>query len=147
MRRILIDTNLYVDWINGRRHEDVLFQRDAVTYLSSIVVMELYAGAFSDRERRLVRRLVATFARPGRLIVPTEPVYEDAGHVLRDLQASEDYDLSRARGLSNDVLIALSARAIGATVITQNERHFTAIRRIRPFRLAIAGQDQVRDLT
>lgn len=147
MRRALIDTNIYVDWINDGLYEDVLFRRDGVTYLSGIVVMELYAGAFAERERRLIRRLVSTFARPGRIVIPAEALYEDAGHVLRNLQASEDYDLSVTRGLSNDVLIALSARAIGATVITQNERHFAAIRRIRPFRLAVAGQNQVRDLT
>jgi hypothetical protein len=32
------------------------------------------------------------------------------------------------------VLIALSARSIGATVVTQNERDFRAIQTIRPFR-------------
>ena len=26
MRRLVIDTNVYVDWINAGRHEDVLFQ-------------------------------------------------------------------------------------------------------------------------
>jgi hypothetical protein len=31
----------------------------------------------------------------------------------------------------------LSARSIGATVITQNERDFTAIQSIRPFKLSV----------
>ena len=35
----------------------------------------------------------------------------------------------------NDVLIALSAHASGAVVVTQNERDFRAIQAIRPFRL------------
>jgi len=38
------------------------------------------------------------------------------------------------------VLIALSARAIGAIVMTSNERDFAAIRRVRPFKLAIVGR-------
>jgi predicted nucleic acid-binding protein len=35
------------------------------------------------------------------------------------------------------VLIALSARSIGATVVTQNQRHFRAIVAVRPFQLVI----------
>jgi predicted nucleic acid-binding protein len=37
----------------------------------------------------------------------------------------------------NDVLIALSARSIGATVVTSNARDFAAIREIRPFKLTV----------
>jgi predicted nucleic acid-binding protein len=37
----------------------------------------------------------------------------------------------------NDVLIALSARATGAVVVTRNERDFRAIQAIRPFRLEL----------
>ena len=55
MRRVVIDTNLYVDWLNVGRHEEVLFQRDAVKYLSAVVMLELYLGAFSPRDRRIVR--------------------------------------------------------------------------------------------
>jgi len=44
MRRVVIDTNLYIDWLNAGRPEGVLFQRDAVRYLSAVVMLELYAG-------------------------------------------------------------------------------------------------------
>jgi len=37
--------------------------------------------------------------------------------------------------LVNDVLIALSVRAIGATVTTSYERDFAAVCRVRPFKL------------
>ncbi len=46
MRRLVIDTNLYIDWLNAGRHEAALFQRDAVKYLSAVVMLELYAGPF-----------------------------------------------------------------------------------------------------
>jgi predicted nucleic acid-binding protein len=45
--------------------------------------------------------------------------------------------MASAYGLTNDVLIALSARSIGATVITQNEQDFVAIQTIRPFKMAL----------
>ena len=66
-------------------------------------------------------------------------MYQETGEVLRQLQESLGYTMASAYGLANDVLIALSARSIGAVVITQNERDFAAIQRIRPFKLAIVG--------
>ena len=42
------------DWLNAGRHDDILFQREAVKHLSAIVLMELLAGAFSASDRRLV---------------------------------------------------------------------------------------------
>jgi len=137
MRRLVIDTNLYIDWLNVGRHEGVLFQRDAVKYLSAVVVLELYAGAFAPRDRRLVRDVVAAFDRTDRILVPSGIVYEDAGHVLRALQVSRGYQVAGSSSLVNDVLIALSARSVGATVVTSNAKDFTAIREIRPFKLTV----------
>ena len=137
MRRLVIDTNLYVDWLNAGRHERVLFQPDGVKYLSAVVMLELYAGAFSSRDRRIVRSVVAAFDRADRILVPSGAVYEDAGHVLRGLQASRGYQMARSPSLVNDVLIALSARMIGATVVTGNARDFAAIREIRRFKLTV----------
>jgi predicted nucleic acid-binding protein len=135
MRRLVIDTNLYIDWLNTGRHEGVVFRPDAVKYMSAVVVLELYAGAFSSRDRRLVRDVVGTFARADRIVVPSAAIYEDAGHVLRRLQESRGYQPAGSSSLVNDVLIALSARAIGATVVTRNTRDFAAISEIRPFKL------------
>jgi len=41
---------------------------------------------------------------------------------------------------ANDVLIALSARRIGATVITQNRKDFEAIQSVKDFKLKIVSQ-------
>ena len=137
MRRVVIDTNLYIDWLNMGRHEPVLFERDAVKYLSAVVMLELYAGAFSLRDRRVLRSVVAAFDRADRILVPSGAVYEDAGHVLRALQQSRGYQVAGSSSLVNDVLIALSARSIGATVVTGNGRDFAAIREIRTFKLSV----------
>jgi predicted nucleic acid-binding protein len=139
MQRIVIDTNIYIDWINDGLYETVIFQRDAVKHLSAIVMMELGAGAFSPRDRKIVRDLASVFARVGRILTPTVSMYQDAAEVLRQLQVSFHYTLPSAHGLANDVLIALSARSIGAVVFTQNDRDFSAIQRIRPFKLALVS--------
>jgi predicted nucleic acid-binding protein len=138
MERVVIDTNVYIDWLNEGQHEAVLFQRNVVKYLSAVVLMELSAGAFSVRDRRLVQEVNSAFAKVDRILVPTVTIYEDAGDALRRLQEYRGYTVASAHGLVIDVLIALSARSIGATVITQNERDFVAIQTIRPFKLALA---------
>jgi predicted nucleic acid-binding protein len=140
MERVVIDTNVYIDWLNEGRHGDILFQREAVKYLSAVVLMELAAGAFSVRDRRLVHEVKSAFAKAGRILAPAVSIYEEAGEVLRRLQELRGYTVASAYGLVNDVLIALSARSIGATVITQNERDFVAIQTIRPFKMALVSQ-------
>jgi len=82
VRRIVIDTNLYIGLLNAGRHEAALFQRDAVKYLSAVAMLELYAGAFSPRDRRIVRSLVTAFDRAGRILVPSGAVFEDAGFFM-----------------------------------------------------------------
>ena len=81
--------------------------------------------------------VVAVFDRADRILVPSGAVYEDAGHVLRMLQESRGYRVAGSPSLVNDVLIALSARAIGATVLTCNARDFAAIREVRSFKLSV----------
>jgi predicted nucleic acid-binding protein len=141
MRRVVIDTNVYIDWINRGQHEEVLFERETVKYLSAVVLMELRAGAFSPRDRRILRGLEAAFERAGRILTPSRGVFAEAGDALRRLQADRGYDIGASHSIANDVLIALSARSIGATVVTQNERDFRAIHSVRPFRLLIASSN------
>jgi predicted nucleic acid-binding protein len=134
---LVIDTNLYVDWINSGHFGEFLFEPGAVKYLSAVVLMELRAGAFGAADRRLVRRLQAAFEKAGRLLVPTGAVFDEAGETLRRLQAERGYNLAASHSIVNDVLIALSARTTGAVVVTQNGRDFRAIRAIRPFHLEV----------
>ncbi len=137
MRRVVIDTNVYVDWINRGQHEEVLFQRDTVKYLSAVVLMELRAGAVSRGDRRIVQRLETGFQRAGRILTPSQALFAEAGDTLRRLQVEAGYNIRGSHSIANDVLIALSARSIGAVVVTQNERDYRAIEGIRSFRLTI----------
>ena len=106
-------------------------------YLSAVVIMELLAGAFRPGDQKLIRQMTVMFAKARRILVPSSRNYEDAGNVLRELQASQAYVISPSHSLVNDVLIALSARQIGATVITQNKRDYLAIQAIRNFKFAV----------
>ena len=137
MRRLVIDTNVYIDWFNAGHYEEILFQRDTVKHLSAVVLMELRASAFSPSDRRLVQRVERAFANAGRILVPSRAVFAEAGDALRRLQADRGFHIETSHSIVADVLIALSARSIGATVVTQNERHYRAIQAVRPFQLVI----------
>jgi predicted nucleic acid-binding protein len=65
---------------------------------------------------------------------PSSEVFERAGAVLRKLKfAGRNV---RDASLWGDVLIALTARSIGATVVTSNVADFAAIQRFETFSFA-----------
>lgn len=137
MRRILPDTNVLIDWLNLGRYGEVLLAKGAFKYMSSVVLLELEAGAFSLKDQRKVQQLAENFERAGRIVTPASADYPAGGRVLRQLQAKKGYNLSKAYSLVNDVLIALSARRIGATLLTQNAKDFEAIAEMMPLSLVL----------
>ena len=137
MPHIVIDTNVYIDWLNARKYEALVLRRDAVRHLSAVVWMELSAGAMDSRNRRTVEGFTAPFISAGRILLPSAVNFAEAGSVLARLRGELDYDPAGLQSIVGDVLIALSARSIGAVVYTQNERDFTAIQRVRAFRFVV----------
>lgn len=137
MQKLVPDTNIFIDWLNAHRHEEFLFSQESVKYLSAIVLMELYAGAFSPEDRRQVGQIQQAFDRVGRILLPSTKTFVAAGQLLQRLQWQSGRTGKKAAGFSHDVLIALSARQIGATVLTANGRDFERIHALSPFRLQI----------
>jgi predicted nucleic acid-binding protein len=97
--------------------------------------MELRAGAATRPARRLLDRLVRAHSASSRLVAPSPAVFDEAGLVLRALKMA-GREVRRA-SLVNDVLIALTARTMGATLCTADAGDFEAIRRVRAFALEI----------
>jgi len=95
------------------------------------------AGALDTGDQKLIRKLHNAHKKAGRVVTPTESNYADAGDILLELQRSKGYDLKKAFNLANDVLIAPTARSIGATLFTQNRKNFQAIREIKAFGLVV----------
>ena len=137
MQRLVVDTNVYIDYFKDGQHEGVLMQPRTVKYLSCVVLMELLAGASSDQERRLLAGLVRDFSSSGRILTPTATIFAHAGDVLRRLRTERSFRLSSSNTIVNDVLVALSARSIGAAVVTRNERDYSAIQAVHPFKLLV----------
>ena len=134
--RVIVDTSIYVSILRDPIFAAAfrpLYERGIPrTHLSSVVVQELLAGARTGAHRRLAHALVEPFERARRIVTPTHAIWRDAGDVLSTLwRDARSFRSAIHAGLVNDVLIALTARAIGATVITRNRIHLELIREVR----------------
>ena len=137
----MLDTNVYLFAIKsdrgaeffGRRFIPLVFQ----TYLSSIVVEELYAGALDLGAVRLVERYVGALEKAGRLVNPTFQDWKDAGKLVAQISRKEPGRKPKVQQMLNDILLSLSARRIGADLFTFNREDFELIRRHKPFSLKV----------
>jgi len=135
--RVILDTNLYVGWLNRGLHRELFLGRGYVRYLSSVVMMELRAGVSTRKAGRDLDQLLRGYRVGGRLVAPSGQLFDRAGGVLRRLRFA-GREVRRA-SLVHDVLIALTARGIGATVYTSDAADFEAIRQIEHFALEIVA--------
>jgi predicted nucleic acid-binding protein len=125
--RLLLDTNVFIDYLRDGAHERWVFGHvgETVRFLSSVVLAELRLGADTLPRRRIVDRLRDAFP-PERRLAPTPESFDRAGVIFRGLYAPGGEPRDRL-GPMNDILIALTARQIGGAVITQNTRDFERI--------------------
>jgi predicted nucleic acid-binding protein len=137
LRKVLLDTNIYIDWLNQGLHEELMLGRGLVRYLSSVVQMELRVGAKMLPARRALDQLARAYRTAGRVVVPDTEAFDQAGRTLQKLREG-GREIRRA-SLVDDVLIALSARAIGATVFTADE-DYQAIRAVVDFKLEMVAR-------
>jgi predicted nucleic acid-binding protein len=119
-----------------RRFLPLVFQ----TYLSSIVVEELYAGALDAQAIRLVESYVGALERVRRVVAPTFQDWKEAGQLVARATRKESGRKSRVQQMLNDILLALCARRIGADLFTFNREDFDLIRRYTPFSLKALHQ-------
>lgn len=136
MTKLLLDTNIYIDWLNRGLREKLLIGRGAVRYLSAVVQMELRMGTRTPKARHALDQLSSAYRAGKRLIAPSLAIFDEAGRVLQQL-GDRGREVWRA-ALVHDVLIALSARSVGATLVTANAGDFLAIQKLRDFSLRVA---------
>jgi predicted nucleic acid-binding protein len=97
---------------------------------SSVVLMELFAGAFDPKERKLLEQIARNFT----VISVTERQWFLCGEIMMKLRRDKKIDRERAKGLLADILIAISVRDAGAVLITKNEKDFKLIREVYDFK-------------
>ena len=125
----ILDTSVYIDNLRSGRFKQEILDLKFIVRSSAVVLAELARGARSAEMRRFVDGL----ARNLRIITPTEREWFDSGKIVCRLAAAQGYDVHKTREIHFDVLIALTARRIGAYLITCNAKDFTAIQKYVDF--------------
>ena len=140
---MVFDTNVYVatlrEGVNGPAFARMR-DRAPRTFLASVVSAELRAGARDQTGRLAVIDLVERFERVGRVVTPDARSWSLAGDVLADIRRREPGLRAKIASLWNDALIALSARQIGASIVTDNVKDFELPRRSVRFDLEPFGR-------
>ena len=135
---LVFDTSVYIAAIQGGLESPALraLQEGLPrTHLASVVSAELRAGATNERARRAVDHFTRWAHRVGRVVTPSAASWERAGDVLSAIRQREPRLRSKLPSLWNDLLIALCARQVGATVITADVDDFALLRRYLQFQL------------
>lgn len=97
---------------------------------SSVVLMELLAGAFDPKEQKLIEQIARNFT----VISVTDRQWFVCGEIMMKLRRDKKIDPERIRGLLADILIAVSVRHAGAILITKNEKDFKLIQELYNFK-------------
>ena len=136
--KYIFDTNIYIHCLQDRafalahakKYSDLL----PSTYFSSVVAQELLVGCTDDLAMRRVKKFIEPFERVRRIINPSYADWKEAGLVVVKFTRRRRDLMSKKIALINDVLIALSCRGIGATLVTLNLKDFEVIRGLVNFR-------------
>jgi len=123
-----LDTNVLIDALNlpGQLESLLGFLSWALpaTFLSAVVIHELAAGTTTSRQRALLeQQITGPFARRGRIFAPSTKAWHEAGHLIQ-----QGHTVSTSAGL-NDLLLAVSCREAGLTVVT-NDGDFRRLMRV-----------------
>lgn len=127
----ILDTSVYIDNLRSGRFKQEILDLKFVIRCSAVVLAELSRGARS----RPMRRFVDDLAKNLRIIAPNEREWIESGWIVNRIAAAKGYDIQKTGELHFDVLIALTARRIGAYLITCNVVDFTAVREYLHFNL------------
>ena len=131
--KVLLDTNVYLGALRSsdsrEQFQTTFFPLLPITFLAAVVAYELSANADGRQTGALVEQFVRPLEQTGRLVTPPFTAWLKAAEVVTSIYDKEPRMRPKLPSLLNDVLIALSARHIGATLFTYNRDDFELIRR------------------
>ena len=132
--KVLLDTSVYLTILHDRSFaisaESMLRRIAPQMFLSSVVRAELTQGARGESGRLLVAKLARALESVGRVISPNHEDWVEAASIQSKIWDAKP--ALRSKRLLNDLLIARSARRVGACIFTDNEGDFELIGRWLP---------------
>ena len=138
--KVLLDTNVLIGFLRNTDQREEFESRLSrpLVFISSVVVLELFAGCRTPRQEKALESFLKPFQKAGRLITPDHGSFRDAGRVLAKL-GQEGLGSGRLRQIVNDVLIAVTAAKAGLILVTANKRDFSLIEKYTPVRWMLPG--------
>lgn len=130
---IVFDTSVFIDHLRANKFEERLENLHGLIRNSSVVLSELLRGATKKEEREFVSHISINYP----VFTPTEKNWIESGEILSSINKDKGFSPAKLRDLHFDVLIALTARSSGATVITSNRADFELIQSYKDFNLEI----------
>ncbi len=130
---IIFDTSIFVDHLRTGRHQQRIDSVTGLIRTSAVVLAELWRGATKSGEREFLRALEKNHP----VLTPTEKNWLESGQLLGRICGEKGFTPDKLRDLHFDVLIALTARAFGARLITSNRSDFELINHHRKLELEI----------
>lgn len=141
--KYLLDTNVYLGAFRSEQKKaqfrQTFFPLLPATFLSSVVAYELYVNAQDSPTRSLMQEFIRPMERTGRLVAPAFDDWVEASAIGTAIEQKDRGWRSKLPALLNDILIALCARRIGATLLTYNRDDFQLIHRHKDFSLRVLG--------
>ena len=133
MPKYALDSNVYIsafrDPSKALELKQFLARTLSFTYFVAPVAQELRAGVQTRAQLTAFRYLIDPFERRQRLIAPSARGFIEGGRILAELRAKEHWQ-APASSFVNDVMIAVSCRENGLTLITNNASDFARIRQV-----------------
>ena len=141
--RVIPDTDVWIIWSTGAPEDWSLGQHgEALPFVATITLQELWAGARSPAERAFCERLLVHAQRHRKVLNPPAAAWILAGQTLGLLARRRVFGPARLRALRNDVLLAATAWAYDAAVMTHNRADFATIAAVLPVRVVSPPRGQ-----
>ena len=130
---VVFDTSIFIDHLRTGRHQHRIAATTGLVRNSAVVLAELSRGATKHSEQEFVEQL----ARNHPILTPSENNWLESGRLLSRIRTDKGLDAKKLRDLHFDLLIALTARSVGARLVTSDRSDFELIVSYRKVQLEI----------
>ena len=130
---VVFDTSIFIDHLRTGQHQQRIAATTGLVRNSAVVLAELSRGATKPSEKDFVERL----ARNHPILTPTENNWLESGRLLSKIRVEKGFHAEKLRDLHFDLLIALTAKSVGARLVTSDRADFELIASYRGLQLEI----------